>query len=562
MKTGALMLTSGRSTPRGPGIAYTVLAGIMALMVGVLALNANQAPPPQIAEFAPQSIEQIKKAPNEQGSDFGLFGSGNGAQDQGLAGGGSILASPTPPPVDVPRLRRCYKQSDGRQTQTEDPQSPPCVAYFDPNKSDNGGATSFGVTRDEITVAWPGTIEKARDTQDLVTFFNSRFEFYGRKIVLQPYGPQGGVFGPVDASTMQSDADYVYQQFAPFASLAYIPKAGVDHYYYDRLAREPHGIVSINSHATSDMEQHFQQFSPYEWSYLPSYDLLMRNYAEFICKSLAGRPPSHAGVGISGNTTPRVFGIVKMIVADNSSPDSAVLRSALNDGCGVRPAVDVAMSDPKDVISKFKIAGVTTVICLCQAGHYFNDLMPEATNEVFFPEWLVSSFHYLDYDSAGQKYPNEHADHIFGITFHNKWLPQKDMLWYQAIKEVDPEYETGDDGFSSTSYERYYELLALSSGIQMAGPHLTPETFAQGMTKAGFPASGSGNDPLYYPGGGFSANDHSMVDDASMIWWSKNDEGYTTNVRVGTFCYVDHGKRYGLGQWPSGDQPFFQGSCK
>jgi hypothetical protein len=561
MKIDAFLINPEASSPKAPGIAYAVLATSMALIVGVLALNANQSPPPQIAEFAPQSIEQIKKAPNEQGSDFGLFGSSQGAQQEGLGGGGAILPLPTPSFTSAPRLRRCYKQADGRQTQTEDPQSPDCVPYFDSTKEDNGGATSFGVTRDEITVAWPTTIEKERDTQDLVKFFNQRFEMYGRQIVLKPFGASGGVFGPVDASSMQADADQVYQTFKPFASLAYIPKAGVDHYYYDRLAREPNPIVSINSHATSDTEQHYQQFAPYEWSYLPSYDIMMRNYAEFVCKALVGKRPTHAGLGISDSPNPRVFGIVRMIVADNSSPDSGILRAALDSGCGAKPAVDVPMSDPKDVISQFKIHGVTTVICLCQAGHYFDQLMPEATNSAYFPEWLVSSFHYLDYDAAGQNYPSEHADHVFGITFHNKWLPQKDMLWYQAIKEVDSEYETGDDGFASTSYERYYELLALATGIQMAGPHLTPATFAQGMVKAHYPEPGSGTAPLYYSGGGFK-NDHSMVEDASMIWWSPTDEGYTTNVRRGTFCYIAHGQRYGLGQWPSGDEPFFQEPCK
>ena len=562
MKMDMFLIRPESSSPKAPGIAYAVLAGTMALIIGVLALNANQSPPPQIAEFAPQAIEQIKKAPNEQGTAFGLFGSGDGSQQDDLTGGGGIAPSPTPPLASIPSFRRCYKQADGRQTQTEDPQSPPCVPYFDPSTQDNGGATSFGVTANQITVAWPTTIEKQRDTEDLVKFFNQRFEFYGRKIVLQPFGAAGGVFGPVDASSMQSDADQVYQTFKPFASLAYIPKAGVDHYYYDRLAREPNPIVSINSHATSDTEQHYAQFAPYEWSYLPSYDIMMRNYAEFICKSLAGRAPRYGGTGTNNITAPRVFGIVRMIVADSSSPDSGVIKPALDGGCGVKPAVDVAMSDPKDVIAKFKLAGVTTVICLCQGGHYFDQLMPEATNAVYFPEWLVSSFHYLDYDAVGQSFPPEHADHVLGITFHNKWLPQKDMLWYQAIKDVDPEYETGDDGYASTSYERYYELLALATGIQMAGPHLTPATFAQGMAKAGFPAPGSGRAPLFYPGGGFGTNDHSMVEDASIIWYSQTDEGYTTNVRRGTFCYIDHGIRYGLGQWPTGDPKFFQEPCK
>lgn len=567
MRSGALLVGPNTDRPRAPGMVYAVFSAGIVLVVGALALTASQAPPPQVAEFAPQAIEQIKKAPSEQGSAAALNGAGGGNGSQkDSSGGGTLGPTPTPSFSPLPRTRRCYTQTDGRKTQTEDPQSPDCVPPFGKD-ADNGGATSFGVTRDQITVAWPNTIEKPQDTQDLVTYFNTRYEMYGRKIVLKSFNPSGSVFGPVDANAMQSDADQVYQQFQPFASLAYRPKAGIDHYYYDRLAREPHGIVSVNSHAISDPESHFTDFAPFEWSYLPAYDTMMRSYGEFICRQVAGNPPSHSGAGID-KSAPRVFGLVRMQVdADRSSPDGSFIKATLHDQCGVTPITDDILTsgdagNKREVISDLKLKGATTIICLCQGGHYFGDLMPQATNQAYFPEWLVSSFHYLDYDSVGQRFPAEHADHVFGITFHNKWLPQKDMPWYQAIKEVDPDYETGDDGYASTSYERYYELLTLVSGIQMAGPNLTPQSFQQGLMKARFPTPGSGIAPLYYSGGGFGVNDHSMIDDAATVWWSPSAEGYTTNVRRGTYCYIDHGKRYGIGQWPAGEPAFFQGQCK
>lgn len=542
-----------QSRPRAPGVLYMAVSTAMVVMVATVALNAQQPPPPSIAELSPQSLEQIREAPSQQGSDSGTDPGGQPTDAPSV--GPSASALPTSFPTDVPRTRRCYGDPS---RQTEDPQSPPCAAYYNP-KTDNGGATSFGVTRDQITVAWPQTIEKPEDTRRLVEYFNQRFEMYGRKIVLKEYGPKGGVFGSVNAADMQSDADRVRDEKQAFASLAYVPRAGAEHHYYDRLAALK--IIGIDSHASNRTEEHLTKNAPYTWGYLPAFDTMMRNFAEYICRSLAGRAPRYGGTGTSNKTTPRAFGVVYHRSADGSSPSRTTLLNALTSGCSVTPAIVTQYTDAQQTILQLKNAEVTTVICLCQGDQYFT-LMPEATNQVWFPEWLVSSYHYLDYDSAAQKYPTEQSSHVFGITFHNKWLPQKEMPWYQAIKEVDPDYETGDDGYASAAYERYYELLVLASGIQMAGPTLTPTTFQEGLYKSGFPAAGSGRAPLFYAGGGFGPGDHTMVDDGTMIWYSQSEMGYTTNVRRGTFCYVRSGLRYGLGAWPKGDPKLFEGSCK
>lgn len=556
-----MQLAQVREQPKGPAYLYTALTTVVFVIIGAIALNAAQPPAPTVAEFAPQALEQIKDAPDEQTSSRGPGGQGQGTRgddDNPL----SDLRSPSPSPLPslIPRTRgSCHKDRYGVPRQTEDPQSPPCAVYWDPEQ-DNGGATSFGVSENEIIVAWPYSIEKQNDTINLAAYFNRRYEFYGRKISLKLFDPAGGVFGQATAADMEKDAVKVRGEIKAFASLAYIPRQGGERHYYDALARR--GVLSVDSHAPLRTEAYLNNFSPYEWSYLPSFDVMMRNFGEWICKSLEGKPPRYAGEGINKRTAPRTFGLTYARTSDGSVPDHTILETALRNGCGATPAVTVEFSSSKQVIAQFVSKGVSTVICLCSGGIYTDGLMPEATNQLFFPEWLVSSYHYQDYDSVGQNYPTEHADHILGITFHNKWLPQKDMPWYQAIKEADPYYETGDDGWASAAYERYYELLVLASGIQMAGPNLTPQSFREGLFKARFSAPGSGYEPLWYPGGGFGPGDHSMVDDAAMIWYSPTADSYTTNVRKGSFCYIGRGKRYGFGQWPVGDPAFFQNPCK
>src|SRR5688500_15884936 len=107
-----------------------------------MALSSRQPPPPTIAVVAPQAIEPITEAePCQAGR------------------GGSVTPSPSTNPeeaaesaddsLDVPRVRRCVGDPP---RQTEDPQSPPCVPYWE---GDNGGSTYKGVTRDEIRIAAP-----------------------------------------------------------------------------------------------------------------------------------------------------------------------------------------------------------------------------------------------------------------------------------------------------------------------------------------------------------------------------------------------------------------------
>ena len=100
--------------------------------------------------------------------------------------------------------------TDRRQQVPGDPYSPPCVLFT----GDNGGATSRGVSKDSVTISFrvtadpdlSSTIAKItgsdlidstedviRTAQGLVDYFNSRFQFYGRKIKLVGYQGHGAV---------------------------------------------------------------------------------------------------------------------------------------------------------------------------------------------------------------------------------------------------------------------------------------------------------------------------------------------------------------------------------
>jgi hypothetical protein len=107
----------------------------------------------------------------------------------------------------------------------------------------------------------------------------------------------------------------------------------------------------------------------------------------------------------------------------------------------------------------------------------------------------------------------------------------------------------------------YQNLLVLASGIQMAGPHLTPQTFQDGLFRTRFPNPGADGPPWYQARVGFGPGNHSMVETEAPVWWSSSGQG-TGEGNPQTFCYVAQGRRYGIGEWPVGDLPFFKPPCR
>ncbi len=548
------MTTEAKRRPRGPGVAYAALTTVMALVVGIVAMTATQPPPPTIAEFAPQAVEQIDEAPSEQTSEFG---SGEG----GLGTGGAF--EPTPPPVadeverviDVPRIRRCVGDPP---RQTEDPQSPPCIPYWD---GDNGGATTRGVTADEIRVAWP-EVEgaDARMMDAVLAHFNRRYEFYGRRITLHPLSPTGGNDGDPEPAQMQADAQTA-DSMEVFASLQYLNRLGAEHHYYDELARRR--IVSVTSRPTQRSDRHFLRHDPYQWNYLPSSTEILRELSSWVCSALVGQAPEHAG-GATANEPERVFGVFYERTKDGNTIDLQTLRDGLA-RCGVSTEgrefeVD-SSSGPNaqqfaTIALAMRQAGVTSVLTLSGAAFL---VMRAASSNAYFPEWLVSTLHNLDYHAAGGFFPRDQAERTFGITSWNKMLPRTDMPWYWALKAGDP----GAGGGSYVlAYEFYTQLLLLASGIQMAGPELTPESFRDGLVKTTFPNPRCGRAPYFQACVGFSPGDRTMIGDSALIWWNPNERPASGEEQVGAYCYAQQGLRYAGARWAeAADARFFQPPC-
>jgi hypothetical protein len=535
--------------PRTPGIVYGGMSMAMLLLIAVLALTARQPPPPSVAEFAPQAVEQIKNAPNAQSSRFGNGDSGAGGGGEAtattLAGSGASTTT-VPKTVDKARVRQCIGNPP---RQIEDPQSPPCVAYYDGPKAT---ALGPGITADEVRVAVPNDNgEISAEQRAWANFFNRRFEFYGRKVVLVPFK----VSGDQTSVGMRADAEAV-AQLNVFASLSYPDRHGIEHFYYDALADRK--VVSVASRPTIDDEAHYAEHRPYEWNYFPAVDNIARELGSFTCNMLKGRPSKYAAA--TEQADQRVFGLIVEAPKENGPPPNmAQLRQAMA-GCGAKPAVDLLLVDGADgnssAMVKFQQARVTTVLCICHQSNLAFTYMPAATGQGYFPEWVITTFLYHDNDLGGKTYPQAQAAHTFGLKFRNKGLSPSDDPRCWALREGDPSQSCSVE---LDPYNLYKQLLLLSSGVQSAGVSLSARSFEAGLLGAAFPNPGARVEPYFQARVGFEQGRHTMMQDAAVIWWSASEQSYESGSS-GAWCYADRGRRYDV--FPNAEPVLFSGPCR
>ncbi|HVL80375.1 MAG TPA: hypothetical protein VM840_02130, partial [Actinomycetota bacterium] len=503
--------------------------------------------------------EQITESLDEQAARRGTGGSAEDAAREG--------ASPTPPPdpaqvIDQPRVKRCQGQPP---RQTEDPQSPPCVPFWD---GDNGGATATGVTATEVVIAYPtgGFGEDDAAVGDLARHFNMRYEFYGRRLTIKAFVPDGGSFNHPDPTTMRSDARLVADQLNAFASMAYPDRKGSEHHYYDALTELK--VISAAYRGGSQLtEQRLRSKAPYQWNVLPGVDTMFRTYGQFVCRTLKGLPPEHAGPG-TRDRSQRKFGIIFTRALDGSVPDLTPLRTELR-ACGLPddqvPQVEArhqnatARSGVSEILA-MKDEGVTSIVCLCDVGETRNTLMPAASAQTYYPEWLLGSYIDNDLDNSMSQAPPDQRRSVFGATFRNRFGPRDSMPWFWAVKEANPTREVPEGNYYPLA-SRYAQLLLIASGIQMAGPNLTPETFMRGLQQARFPNPGAGDAPHYQARVGFEPSRHTMTQDATMWWYDPGRRSTVNPADVGAVCYVNRGVRFRHGSWPTGRQAFYQEPC-
>jgi hypothetical protein len=439
-----------------------------------------------------------------------------------------------------------------------DPYSPPCIAW--PAGKDNGGATSLGVTKDKIRISFRMPIENISDYEsvirqltgdkgdaiptpteadvkrtiaDFVTYFERNFQLYGRKIELVQWKGKGSVINEIVGAgqeAAQADAIRAAKELKVFADVSAFTQP-----YNDALARQ--GVIAIGAPYMS--RQWFAAHQPYSWSPFPDCTSLSETIAEYLNKRVFGYPADHAGPGIVGK--PRK---VALIAPDNpeyqqcTDAGEKIINAAGNKAQRYSYTLDLStLSDQaNNLAAKLKQDGITTVVLAT------DPLLPllltsRMSQQNYNPEWVVTGTALTDLDVVGQFYDQSQWKHAFGLSMLGEQQAQGASFAYAAAKSVDPNHEPifGADLL-------YYFIYMVATGIQMAGPDLTPQSFAAGMRA--------------YPGGtgpagtwGYPKGEYSPYRDAREIWWDPNGNS-TFNNSPGR--YASTNKRFKEGSWPAG----------
>ena len=554
-----------QAAPKAPGMVQLVSAVLATILIATFALTLNQQPPPAIAEFAPQAVKQIKEAPPEQSSDFGTgegpgkclpdrpcaTASGVGDKQGNVPGAGGVPTPGPSKPEGPPKGRQRFCVGNPPR-QTEDPQSPPCVAFWDPTPG-NGGATARGVTADTITIGI--TNYDAENPENhfpaYEAFFNSRFEFYGRRLKFVKVQVNRGT-----AANEKAGADLA-KELGVFAVSA-------DHdltTYYKTLVE--YGIIGV--YRTPDYtDAQLRSFAPYLWGYNMSAEQLMARVSDWACTRLIGGVAKHAGTSDSEDlsTKKRKFALILERIGENSQLSVKPLENAFK-ACGadVALAVDVPYAEDNTLranrVVDMKQAGVTTVVCLCEEGNVGVGYHQTANVQRYEPEWVLTSYPQFNY--FGHKLFNvpSQKEHTFGVNFQPMDRVAGDHPSVWALREGSGQSSATDANNVITHDIQYRGLLLLASGIQMAGPKLTPQTFAAGLQETAFPNPAH---PIMAGAVGFGPGDFTMTNDGVEFWWNNDVGDPYRSSQPGGFCWVDGGRRRGLGEWPRQDR-LFTGPC-
>jgi Periplasmic binding protein len=433
--------------------------------------------------------------------------------------------------------------------------APNCVAIW-PDGADNGGASSPGVTADEIVVAvYEGqdtdavagatdalgideiTPEEVADNRDkMLGAYEAMFETYGRSIRWELVEGTGGAGDEVAA---RADAIKAAEEVGAFAVIG--GPSGTTA-FADELAGR--GVICF---CTSNQPQEmYDGWSPYVWSgtmaSTQGYELI----AEYLEERLDDQPAEFAGDPALASQT-RSFGLIWYETADGSyqSGTDHFLDLVAERDLNVVTNISYIFGDGGNleedaatIVARLKDAGVTSVLF---GGDPYMPiyLTQQATAQDYHPEWVMTGFTWLDVPQFARQYDQEQWANAFGLSL---LLPPIDPEWTQQQGNL----VTWHLGEELSSYPDIYDWGRFYTAIHLAGPVLTPETFKDGLFSFK-PVSGFQTEfAVSYGEGLWPWPDHQGADDVTEIWWDPDERDMRAeNDEVfGMYRYMNEAERY------------------
>ncbi|MCA1711550.1 MAG: hypothetical protein LC789_07915 [Actinobacteria bacterium] len=441
------------------------------------------------------------------------------------------------------------------------PYAPPCVAAYSGN---NGGATSYGVSRSTITLSYrignsasdaaitaatgtaapPRDADYVKDLQLYIDFFNKQFELYGRKVVLKTFEGKGDYIQEDQgqgADKAQADAGTA-RGLGAFGDITYQLRGSNP--YWSGLAQQK--VVAWGPLGFPD--SYYQQKAPYWWSYTPSGSDLAQWFGNATCRRLAGlKAIFSADPTIAAKD--RKFGLVHP-----NNPEYEAIADEMKrvfQGCGVKLekeasySINVAQfqSQATNVMAQMQAAGVTTLLCYC------DPVIPiflgnAGQSQKYEPEWVQP---YWGDPQARQPYGGQ----WHGVMVPGGQWPEENAN--EALKVF--RLAGGDKPLENQYAAAYATLLQVFQSLQAAGPELTPQNLQRGTFSLP-DSTGFAGRWTYRTG----AHAFTPVDDAPVGWF---DPAYRSafDGAAGAYRNCESGTRFTYGSAAAWGPPRRQLHC-
>lgn len=451
----------------------------------------------------------------------------------------------------------------------------PVPDCFKPFTGDNGGSTAIGVTETTIKVVIFQPQENDpvlkfiysqignNDTTDqtFATFdgfaeiFNTYYELYGRKVELVRYSATGSIS---DAITATADAETIARDIQPFAVIG---GPQLTNAFADTLAKNKVLCIACTSGQPSSW---YEERSPYVWDVQKDADQSLVMVAEYLGKRLWNRPAKYAGDESMHDRT-RVFGYIHVMSSEESQSLEDRFTDLLRSEYGMSFAAIQTYGLPtelassgKDIITKMKEAGVTTILF---SGDPLGPqtLTQIATDQEYFPEWVIGATTLVDTAVFSRTYDQKQWAHAFGpsslFTRTKPGLtgPAHLYEWYFGAKPP----------ASGTVPIISGPLQVLFGALQGMGPGVTHELFKIVLFGAPIiPPTVITPQVSFGDRGVFPDPDYAGLDDQTEIWWDAGATGVTETGKEGKglWRFVEGGKRFLYGDWPEEEPQLFDNS--
>ncbi|HUR48168.1 MAG TPA: hypothetical protein VMY88_01365 [Acidimicrobiales bacterium] len=571
----------GEWTRKYPPLVTVLVALILAIAVLPSALNLPQTNPTQTLEYAPVPPEESDDPPPAGNlSSLGLGSSSGVAEDaEGGEGPGGTLP-PLPGGQGVnPSTKRCVGNPP---RQTEDPTSPPCVAYFD---GDNFGATYQGVTKDEVRVLiyisgnvihsssskrerspqgeYFDLLDPPKDDEFLAVkgfrgwqrYFNDRFQTYGRLVHFFIFFDDCG--SGCSPESRRAHAADNYARVKPFAVLTDVAFGGNEVDYVSEMARR--GVLNFGT-LTGKSETFFRRFPKLVWGFDPTIEYQARTFSNYVCQKVVGKPAVRAGNSSSGNmqNRPRKLGLLH--TTDENHEDRIKLAELVQqqvEACGGEIAATATFptccyttdtgTNPDYAstnMAEFSSEGITTILW---PGGMESNTGAAASTAGYQPEWIVLGDDLLDGNGPNQMARNGPAfdDRAFLVTPEIYDPERAQQRCYQAYREADRELPEPDLAYVC---EYYRNLFQLFTGIQVAGPRLGPTSIDKGYHAIPAVSSKDNQSPACF----YNPGDYTCVKDVQIEIWDDQSTPPDED-RNGCWRIISNASRYLPDEFPAGN---------